>query len=69
MTLFQLSLVYDWGYNGNITQYVATHPRASRASLVRKTPVAVVTNEIYKFDFSSTRRIAFRRCEGSGVPS
>ena len=36
MTLFQLSLVYDWGQNGNITQYVASHPRASRSSLVGK---------------------------------
>lgn len=36
MTLFQLSLVYDWGQNGNITQYVAKHPHASRLSLVRK---------------------------------
>ena len=36
MTLFQLSLVYDWGQNGNITQYVAKNPRASRPSLVRE---------------------------------
>ena len=47
MTLFQLSLVYDWGNNGNITQYVAAHPRVSRPSLVRKAPVPVETNKIY----------------------
>jgi len=34
MTLFQLSLVYDWGYNGNITQYVASHPSAPRPYLL-----------------------------------
>jgi hypothetical protein len=38
MTLFQLALVYDWGPNGNITQYVTKHPRASRPLLVRKLP-------------------------------
>ena len=36
MTLFQLSLVYDWGQNGNITQYVSSHARVSRPSLVRR---------------------------------
>ena len=36
MTLFQLALVYDWGQNGNITQYVALRPDVSRPSLVRK---------------------------------
>jgi len=35
MTLFQLALVYDWGQNGNITQYLASNPGASRLSLVR----------------------------------
>ena len=69
MTLFQLSLVYDWGNNGNITQYVAAHPRASRPSLVRKAPVPVGTNKIYQFNFSSTRCVAFRRRKGTGVPS
>jgi len=34
MTVFQLALVYDWGHNGNITQYIASHPHASRASLL-----------------------------------
>ncbi|KAF9643163.1 kinase-like protein [Thelephora ganbajun] len=34
MTLFQLALVYDWGQNGNISQYVASHPHASRPSLI-----------------------------------
>ena len=47
MTLFQLSLVYDWGQNGNITQYAAAHPRASRPSLVGKTPVTVATKDIH----------------------
>ena len=35
MTLFQLALVYDWGQRGNISQYVASHPGASRPSLVK----------------------------------
>lgn len=47
MTLFQLALVYDWGSNGNIFSYIASHPHASRASLVRKPLVTVVTTENY----------------------
>ena len=39
MTLFQLALVYDWGQNGNINQYIASRPGASRPSLVWKTPI------------------------------
>ena len=35
-TLFQLALVYDWGPNGNIGQYIASHPNAHRPTLVRK---------------------------------
>ncbi|KAF9647758.1 kinase-like protein [Thelephora ganbajun] len=34
MTLVQLALVYDWGQNGNINQYLALHPRVSRPSLL-----------------------------------
>lgn len=34
MALFQLSLVYEWGTNGNITQYIASNPRVSRKSLL-----------------------------------
>ncbi|KAF9644346.1 kinase-like protein [Thelephora ganbajun] len=34
MTLVQLALVYDWGQNSNISKYVASHPRASRPSLL-----------------------------------
>ena len=37
MTLFQLALVYDWGENGNIIEYAASHPDASRIALVRVT--------------------------------
>ena len=37
-TLFQLALVYDWGQNGNVNQYVASRPDESRPSLVRKAP-------------------------------
>jgi len=46
-TLSQLALVYDWGQNGNINQYITSHPRASRASLVRTTPVTVATIASY----------------------
>ena len=35
MTLFQLALVYDWGQHGNISQYLTSHPSASRPALVR----------------------------------
>lgn len=31
---FQLALVYDWAYHGNITQYLESHPNASRPMLV-----------------------------------
>ena len=47
MTPSELSLVYDWGQNGTITQYVASHPRASRASLVGKIPGTTTANYIY----------------------
>ena len=47
MTLFQLALVYDWGQNGNISQYVASHPGASRPALVRKSPVSRETTKGY----------------------
>ena len=33
-TIFQLALVYDWGHNGNITQYLESNPNASRPELV-----------------------------------
>jgi hypothetical protein len=34
-SIFQLALVYDWGYNGNIMQYLESHPDTSRPRLVR----------------------------------
>ena len=34
MSIFQLALVYDWGHNGNVIQYLKSHPNASRAKLV-----------------------------------
>ncbi|KAF9646894.1 kinase-like protein [Thelephora ganbajun] len=34
MALVQLALVYDWGQNGNISQYLASHPGAPRPSLL-----------------------------------
>ena len=33
-SIFQLALVYDWGHNGNITQYLESNPNASRPELV-----------------------------------
>jgi len=33
-SIFQLALVYDWGHNGNITQYLGSHPDASWPELV-----------------------------------
>jgi serine/threonine protein kinase len=44
-TLFQLALVYDWGHSGNITQFVASNPRASRVSLVRNFLATAATTE------------------------
>ena len=47
MTLFHIALVYDWGQNGDINQYIASHPHASRPSLVRKTRVTAATTTHY----------------------
>ena len=47
MTLFDLALVYDWGQNGNISQYIRSHQQASRSFLVRVAPLAVVTEYTY----------------------
>lgn len=41
-SLFRLGLVYDWGPNGNINQYIASHPHVSRPSLVWKTPMTAI---------------------------
>ena len=35
MTLFPLALVYDWEENGDIMEYLGSHPEASRPGLVR----------------------------------
>lgn len=43
MSLFPLGLVYDWGQHGNISQYVAKYPEASRPSLVCKMPTTAIT--------------------------
>jgi len=67
MTPFQLALVYDWGQNGNISQYTASRPHVSRVSLVWKTPVIVATTELLTQFFLHTT--AIRCCEGVGVPS
>jgi len=45
MTVFQIALVYDWGQNGNISQFIASHPRASRVSLVWKITFTVATTK------------------------
>ena len=37
-SIFQLALVYDWCDNGNITQYLKSHPDASRPKLVNFPP-------------------------------
>ena len=37
-SLFQLALVYEWGWNGNVMQYLESNPRASRAKLVIEFP-------------------------------
>ena len=50
-TLFQLALVYDWGPNGNIGQYIASHPNAHRPTLVRKAPVMWKLRNVTDFGF------------------
>ena len=47
ITLFQLALVYDWGQNGNINQYIASHPGTSRPNLVRKNLITTATTMDY----------------------
>jgi len=32
---FQLALIYNWEENGNIMQYMRSHPNTSRLTLVR----------------------------------
>ena len=39
-TSFYLALIYDWEQNGDIKQYIASNPGASRRSLVWKNLVA-----------------------------
>ena len=38
MSIFQLALVYDWGHDGNIMQYLESHPNVSRPKLVTVPP-------------------------------
>ena len=47
MTLFQLALVYDWGQNGNINQYIVSHPGTSRPNLVWKNLTTMATTMDY----------------------
>jgi len=49
-SIFQLALVYDWGQNGNITQYLELNPDSSRPELVSVNPLQVTQSLI---DFSS----------------
>jgi len=67
MTYFQLAFVYDWGPNGNISQYTASHPHPPRVSLVRNTLFTVATMELLtRFSLCTA---AVRCYEGDGVPS
>jgi hypothetical protein len=43
VSIFRLALVYDWGHNGNIMQYLKSHPNASRPELVT-VPLCFVHN-------------------------
>ena len=47
-SIFQLALVYDWCDNGNIMQYLESHPDVSRPKLVTVPPVprAFVLNDL-----------------------
>ena len=67
MVLFPLSLVYDWGENDNITQYISSHPRASRPLLVRKPRHH--HNQRYILTLYSLDRWTVAWCsEGTGIP-
>jgi len=50
-SIFQLALVYDWGQNGNVTQYLELNPDSSRPELVSvNLPIAgaAVTDQFLK---------------------
>ena len=66
-TLFQLALVYDWGQNGNISQYIASRPQVSRASLVRTYRRCGNHTKLLTSFF--LRTVATWRREGVGIPS
>jgi hypothetical protein len=69
MTLFQLSLVYEWGQNGNITQYISKNPRASRPLLVRRL-LSPWQSEMFTASFLCTRRVlVVWSSKGAGVSS
>ena len=53
-SIFQLALVYDWCDNGNIMQYLESHPNASRPNLVIVPPVPHAFNVLN--DLSSCYR-------------
>ena len=45
-SIFQLALVYDWCDDGNVTQYLESHPDASRPKLVIVPPVPRAFNHL-----------------------
>jgi len=65
MTLFQLALVYDWGQSGNISQYIVSHPGASRPALVRM----LLPNHNKVLTLFSFCVVAAWRREGVTIPS
>lgn len=44
LTPFELSVAYDRGTNGNVNQYLVSHPRAPRVSLVPTTAIMATSN-------------------------
>ena len=47
MSLSDLCLVYDWGYGGNLIQYLDSNPQADRLSLVCRIPVDMETEDVF----------------------
>lgn len=54
-TIFELALVYDWGHNKNIVQYLESHPEASRPKLV------TILSVSYAFSVLNTLQVAAGR--------
>ena len=51
VALLPLALVYDWGQNGNVIEYVTLHPRAPRPILVGGSPITTARETLINLTF------------------